>query len=446
MTAIRKDEKTMALITKKPRGTEDVLPRDSYRWQFLEKLFRDEARAFGYREMRTPVFEHTNLFERGVGDTTDIVQKEMYTFLTKGGDSITLRPEGTAGAARAFLEHGLHNDPLPIKAYYLTSCYRYEKPQAGRLREFHQFGMECYGTQDPAADAELITAAANIFDRLGLKNISLEINSIGCPTCRAEYHKALTAYFAQYKDELCKDCQERFSRNPMRLLDCKVPHDHEIAQGAPTVLDYLCDECSAHFEGVKHYLDANGVAYTVNPTIVRGLDYYTKTVFEFLSGDIGAQSAVCAGGRYDGLIEELGGNPMPALGFAAGIERLLLTLEAQGVEIPLPASCDIYIASMGEDAHQKASALCNSLRKAGLYAEFDVVGRGLKAQMKYANKIGARFSIVLGDNEIEEGKAKLKNMLTGEQSDVPLEAEAFINAFTQIKLNDEFKGLEEKNN
>ena len=349
MTAIRKDEKTMALITKKPRGTEDVLPRDSYRWQFLEKLFRDEARAFGYREMRTPVFEHTNLFERGVGDTTDIVQKEMYTFLTKGGDSITLRPEGTAGAARAFLEHGLHNDPLPIKAYYLTSCYRYEKPQAGRLREFHQFGMECYGTQDPAADAELITAAANIFDRLGLKNISLEINSIGCPTCRAEYHKALTAYFAQYKDELCKDCQERFSRNPMRLLDCKVPHDHEIAQSAPTVLDYLCDECSEHFEGVKSYLDANGVAYTVNPTIVRGLDYYTKTVFEFLSGDIGAQSAVCAGGRYDGLIEELGGNPMPALGFAAGIERLLLTLEAQGVEIPAPASCDIYIRVLNEE-------------------------------------------------------------------------------------------------
>ena len=428
----------MALITKKPRGTEDVLPRDSYRWQFLENLFREEARAFGYRELRTPVFEHTNLFERGVGDTTDVVQKEMYTFLTKGGDSITLRPEGTAGAARAFLEHGLHNDPLPIKAYYLTSCYRYEKPQAGRLREFHQFGMECYGTSHPAADAELITAAANIFDRMGLQNIRLEINSIGCPKCRAEYHKALTAYFSQYQNELCEDCQERLDRNPMRLLDCKVPHDHEIAQGAPTVLDYLCDECRDHFDDVKSYLDANGVAYSVNPTIVRGLDYYTKTVFEFISGDIGAQSTICGGGRYDGLIEELGGNPLPALGFAAGIERLLMTLDAQGIEIPSPAPCDIYIGSMGENAHKKAGELCNSLRKAGLYAEFDVVGRGLKAQMKYANKIGARYSMVLGDDEIASGSAKLKHMATGEQSDISLDPEQFIREFTAAKLAADF--------
>ncbi len=429
----------MALITKKPRGTEDVLPRDSYRWQFLENLFRDEARAFGYKEMRTPVFEHTNLFERGVGDTTDVVQKEMYTFLTKGGDSITLRPEGTAGAARALLEHGLHNEPLPVKAYYLTSCYRYEKPQAGRLREFHQFGMECYGTKNPAADAEMITAAANIFDRLGLKNIRLEINSIGCPTCRAEYHKALTEYFSQYKDDLCEDCQERLGRNPMRLLDCKVPHDHEIAEGAPTVLDYLCDECKEHFDGVKSYLDANGVAYTVNPTIVRGLDYYTKTVFEFISGDIGAQSTICGGGRYDGLIEELGGNAMPALGFAAGIERLLLTLDAQGIEIPAPATCDIYLASMGEGAHKKASELTNALRKAGLYAEFDVVGRGLRAQMKYADKIGARFSVVLGDDEIANGAAKLKNMESGEQTEIPLGTEDFVGAFTAAKLDAEYR-------
>ena len=429
----------MALITKKPRGTEDVLPRDSYRWQFLEELFRSEARAFGYKEMRTPVFEHTNLFERGVGDTTDIVQKEMYTFLTKGGDSITLRPEGTAGACRAFLEHGLHNDPLPIKAYYLTSCYRYEKPQAGRLREFHQFGMECYGTQDPAADAELITAASNIFDRLGLRNISLEINSIGCPKCRAAYHKALTEYYSQYRESLCEDCRIRLERNPMRLLDCKAPHDHEIAAGAPTVLDYLCDECREHFEGVKTYLDANGVAYTVNPSIVRGLDYYTKTVFEFLSGDIGAQSAVCAGGRYDGLIEELGGNPMPALGFAAGIERLLLTMEAQGITIPEPSPCDIYLASMGDEAHKKAGALANTLRKAGLYAEYDVVGRGLKAQMKYANKIGAKFSVVLGDDEIANGAARLKNMDSGEQTDIPLDEGKFVKEFTAAKLAEEFK-------
>ena len=429
----------MALITKKPRGTEDVLPRDSYRWQFLEDIFRSEARAYGYGEMRTPVFEHTELFERGVGDTTDVVQKEMYTFLTKGGDSITLRPEGTAGAARALLEHGLFNDPLPIKAYYLTSCYRYEKPQAGRLREFHQFGMECYGTSDPSADAEMITAARAIFDRLQLRDIRLEINSIGCPACRAEYHKALKEYFAQYRDELCDDCKERLERNPMRLLDCKNEHDSKIAAGAPTVLDYLCDECRGHFDGVKAYLDANGVSYIVNPKIVRGLDYYTKTVFEFISGDIGAQATVCGGGRYDGLIADLGGNPLPALGFAAGIERLLLTMDAQGIEIPAPAPCDIYIGSMGDKAHLKASALAAALRRAGLYVAFDVVGRGLKAQMKYANKLGARYSMVLGDNEINERKAQLKNMQTGEQKEIPLDPEEFLAAFAQIKVEDEFK-------
>lgn len=433
----------MALITRKPRGTEDVLPRDSYRWQFLEDLFRKEAAVYGYRELRTPVFEHTELFERGVGDTTDVVQKEMYTFDTKGGDSITLRPEGTAGAARAVLEHGLFNDPLPIKAYYLTSCYRYEKPQAGRLREFHQFGMECYGTSDPAADAELITAAKGMFDRMGIRDLRLELNSIGCPECRAEYHKALKEYFTSYRDELCDDCKDRLERNPMRLLDCKVAHDHEIAMKAPTVLDYLCDECREHFDGVKAYLDAAGVSYTVNPRIVRGLDYYTKTVFEFISGDIGAQATVCGGGRYDGLMEDLGGNPMPALGFAAGIERLLLTLDAQGIEIPVPDPCDIYIASMGGAAHLRACALAGVVRSAGHHAQFDVVGRGLRAQMKYADKLGARYSIVLGDTEIEENKAKLKNMKTGEQHDISLEPEAFLSAFDSIMLNDTFSDVAE---
>ena len=426
----------MALITKKPRGTEDVLPRDSYRWQFLEDVFRSEARAYGYKELRTPVFEHTELFERGVGDTTDVVQKEMYTFTTKGGDSITLRPEGTAGAARALLEHGLFNDPLPIKAYYLTSCYRYEKPQAGRLREFHQFGMECYGTKDPAADAEMITAAKGLFDRLRLRDVRLEINSIGCPECRAEYHKALKAYFESYRDELCDDCKQRLERNPMRLLDCKNEHDSAIAASAPTVLDYLCGECKDHFEKVKAYLDSNGVEYTVNPKIVRGLDYYTKTVFEFISGDIGAQSTVCGGGRYDGLIADLGGNPMPALGFAAGIERLLLTMDAQGVEIPTPEPCDVYIASMGDEARKKASSLALSLRRAGLYAEFDVVGRGLRAQMKYADKLNAKYSLVLGDNEISGNKAQLKNMADGSQTEIPLDAESFLSAFTNISLSD----------
>ncbi|MBQ7219306.1 MAG: histidine--tRNA ligase [Ruminococcus sp.] len=428
----------MALITKKPRGTEDVLPRDSYRWQFLENIFREEAAAYGYREIRTPVFEHTELFERGVGDTTDVVQKEMYTFTTKGGDSITLRPEGTAGAARALLEHGLFNDPLPIKNYYLTSCYRYEKPQAGRMREFHQFGMECYGTKNPAADAEMIAAAKAIFDRLQIHDLHLEINSIGCPTCRAEYHKALKEYFTAYRDELCDDCKDRLERNPMRLLDCKVEHDHQLAEGAPTIQEYLCDECREHFESVKAYLDAVGVEYTVNPKIVRGLDYYTKTVFEFISGDIGAQSTVCGGGRYDGLIEDLGGNPMPALGFAAGIERLLLTLDAQGIEIPAPESCDLYIASMGDRAHLKAASLATALRTAGIKAEFDVVGRGLRAQMKYADKLSAKYSIVLGDNEIDEGVAKLKNMQSGEQKEISLDPEQFISEFTQAKLAYDF--------
>ena len=425
----------MALITKKPRGTEDVLPRDSYRWQFLEDIFRKEAKTYGYREIRTPVFEHTELFERGVGDTTDVVQKEMYTFTTKGGDSITLRPEGTAGVARALLEHGLFNDPLPIKNYYLTSCYRYEKPQAGRMREFHQFGMECYGTKNPAADAEMITAAKAIFDRLQIRDLRLEINSIGCPACRAEYHKALKEYFSAYRDELCDDCRDRLERNPMRLLDCKVAHDHQIAEGAPTVLDYLCDECREHFDGVKAYLDANGVAYTVNPKIVRGLDYYTKTVFEFISGDIGAQSTVCGGGRYDGLLEELGGNAMPALGFALGIERLLMLLEAQGVRIPEPETCGIFIASMGDKAHRAASALTTALRSAGIQAEFDVVGRGLRAQMKYADKLNAKYSVVLGDNEIEQGSAKLKNMRTGEQHDISLDIDAFIEEFVRLDID-----------
>lgn len=429
----------MALITKKPKGTEDVLPKDAYRWQFLENIFREEATAFGYKEIRTPVFEHTNLFERGVGSTTDVVQKEMYTFETKGHDSLTLRPEGTAGAARAVLEHGVFNDPLPIKAYYLVSCYRYERPQSGRQREFHQFGMECYGSSSPAADAEMITAAKSIFDRLQLKNIRLEINSIGCPACRREYHKALKEYFSQYQEDLCEDCKDRLERNPMRLLDCKVPHDHALAENAPVGLDYLCDECKDHFEKVKAYLNANGIEYTVNPKIVRGLDYYTKTVFEFICDDIGAQSTVCGGGRYDGLLEELGGNPMPGLGFALGIERLLLTLDAQGIEIPKPESCDIFIASLGEEAGMKASALSIALRRAGLYAEFDVVGRGLKAQMKYANKIGAKFSVVLGDNEIAENRASIKNMQSGEQTQISLTPDEFIDSFTHLKLQNDFK-------
>lgn len=425
----------MGVITKKIKGTEDVLPKDSYRWQFVEDVMRKESAAYGFKEIRTPVFEHTELFARGVGQTTDVVQKEMYTFDTKGGESVTLRPEGTAGAARAVLEHGLVNDSLPIKASYFVSCYRYEKPQAGRLREFHQFGLECYGTQSPVADAELICAAQSIFDRLGIKQLRLEINSIGCPTCRAEYHKALKEYFYGYKDELCETCNSRLEKNPMRILDCKSPVCSKIAQGAPKITDYLCDECKEHFASVQKYLDAAGVEYTVNPTIVRGLDYYTKTVFEFVTDFIGAQGTVCGGGRYDGLIEELGGKHLPSLGFAMGIERLLMLMDKQGIEIPKPSTCDLYVAVMGESASLKSFKIIKAVRSCGLIAETDVVGRGLRAQMKYADKIGAKFSMVLGDNEIEQGKAVIKNMSSGEQTEIVLD-DTFAEKFMVLQLAD----------
>ncbi len=425
----------MGVITKKIKGTEDVLPKDSYRWQFVEDVMRKESAAYGFKEIRTPVFEHTELFARGVGQTTDVVQKEMYTFDTKGGESVTLRPEGTAGAARAVLEHGLVNDSLPIKASYFVSCYRYEKPQAGRLREFHQFGLECYGTQSPVADAELICAAQSIFDRLGIKQLRLEINSIGCPACRAEYHKALKEYFYGYKDELCETCNSRLEKNPMRILDCKSPVCSKIAGGAPKITDYLCDECKEHFASVQKYLDAAGVEYTVNPTIVRGLDYYTKTVFEFVTDFIGAQGTVCGGGRYDGLIEELGGKHLPSLGFAMGIERLLMLMDKQGIEIPKPSTCDLYVAVMGESASLKSFEIIKAVRSCGLIAETDIVGRGLRAQMKYADKIGAKFSMVLGDNEIEQGKAVIKNMSSGEQTEIVLD-DTFAEKFMVLQLAD----------
>lgn len=423
----------MALITKKIKGTEDVLPKESYRWQFVEDVMRKESQVYGFKEIRTPVFEHTELFQRGVGQTTDVVQKEMYTFDTKGGESVTLRPEGTAGAARAVLEHSLENEGLPIKASYFVSCYRYEKPQAGRLREFHQFGVEEYGTQSPIADAEIICVAKSIFDRLGIKQLRLELNSIGCPTCRSEYHKALKEYFGSYKDELCETCNSRLEKNPMRILDCKSPVCSKIAEGAPKITDYLCDECREHFEQVKKYLDAAGVEYIVNPTIVRGLDYYTKTVFEFVTDFIGAQGTVCGGGRYDGLIEELGGKHLPSLGFAMGIERLLMLMDKQGIEIPKPSSCDLYVATMGDKAKEKAFSLIKSVRDCGLIAETDVVGRGLRPQMKYADKIGAKFSLVLGDNEIEQNSAEVKNMSTGEKTTLALD-ETFADKFAVLQL------------
>lgn len=430
----------MALITKAIKGTKDILPDESYKNQYIESTCLSVAEKFGYKEMRTPVFEHTELFQRGVGDTTDVVQKEMYTFDDKGGRSITLRPEGTAGAARAFLENGLCNEALPQKICYLTSCYRYEKPQAGRLREFHQFGIECFGATSPLADAEMISLAKNVFDELGVKDLHLEINSIGCPTCRGEYHKALKEYFGARKDELCDTCRDRLDRNPMRILDCKSPVCSEIAAGAPVVLDYLCDDCREHFENVKKYLGAMNIEYTVNPQIVRGLDYYTKTVFEFVADSIGAQGTVCGGGRYDGLIEELGGQKTPSLGFAMGLERLQLVMDAQGCEYPDAGKADLFIVTMGDKAKLKAVEIAKDMREEGFSVLYDLNDRSIRAQMKYADKVGARFNVVIGDNEIETDKAELKNMTTGEKNEISLET--FVNGFYRISMDDALKDLE----
>ena len=410
----------MSEINRAVKGTNDVLPGDSYKWQFVENKMLETARLFGFNEIRVPVFEHTEVFLRSVGDTTDVVQKEMYTFDDKGGRSVTLRPEFTAGVIRSAIENGLVNGALPVKAAYVGGCYRYEKPQAGRLREFHQFGVECIGAAAPNADAEIIALARQVLCSVGIEKISLEINSIGCPECRKDYIAALKAYFEQHTDELCDTCKDRLYRNPMRILDCKSPVCKKIAADAPVVTDYLCSDCREHFEAVKSFLKAAGVEFTVNPHIVRGLDYYTRTVFEFVSGDIGAQSTVCGGGRYDGLISQMGGPNVPSLGFAMGIERIMLLLEAQKTELPKPAYCDLFIAAMGNDAQLKAAELCAALREDGFKVNTDICGRGLKAQMKYADKTGSRFTMVLGDNKCETGCAKLKNMQSGEETEVAL--------------------------
>ncbi len=430
----------MALVTKSIKGTQDTLPSESYKIQFVEQSVLEIAKNYGYKEIRVPVFEHTELFQRGVGDTTDVVQKEMYTFEDKGGRSITLRPEGTAGVVRSYIEHGLFNEAQPQKVCYLISCYRYEKPQAGRLREFHQFGCECFGTASPAADAELISLVNDIFAFLDVKNLKIQINSIGCPECRKNYHKALQEYFESKKDDLCATCLGRLERNPMRILDCKSPVCSDIAKDAPKVTDYLCDECDDHFKKTQQYLDAMNIPYEVNPSIVRGLDYYTKTVFEFVSTEIGAQGTVCGGGRYDGLVEEIGGNHTPALGFAMGMERLLMLMEAQGIEFPPEAKCDLYIASMGENATLKASQIASDVRGNGMHAQFDIVGRSVKAQMKYANKIGAAYTVVLGDSEIEAGVAKVKNMADGSETEMNIDDIA--EEIMRLSINDSLKGFE----
>ena len=432
----------MAINIKRPNGTEDVLPKDIHKWHAVEKIARETAESFGFSEIRVPTFENTDLFLRSVGETTDVVQKEMYTVMAKE-TKFTLRPEGTAGTIRAMLQNGLLNEALPQRVFYILSCFRHERPQAGRLREFHQFGLEMAGSQSPAADAEVISLAKKILDRLEVKNIELYINSIGCPSCRAKYHEALRSFFEARKDELCETCQERLAKNPMRILDCKSPICQEIGKNAPLIIDYLCEECSGHFEKLKKYLTNLGIDYKVNPKIVRGLDYYTKTVFEFVTTEIGAQGTVCGGGRYDGLIEQLGGQHVPALGFGMGIERLLLVMDKQNCAYLSPKKCDIYFATMGDAALEKAMEFAGQLREYGFYAEYDLMGRGLKAQMKYANKIGAAFTMVLGDNELEEKKARLKDMESGEEKEILLN-DQFIGSFDAAYFDKMMGSLEDQ--
>ena len=403
-----------------PKGTKDVLPEESYKWHYVEKTVREVARAFCVNEIRTPSFEHTELFLRGVGDTTDIVNKEMYTFEDKGGRSITLKPEGTAGAARAFIENSLYGNAQPTKMYYITPVFRYEKPQAGRLREHHQFGIEYYGAFSPAADVEVMMLAKTIFDKFGVGNLVLNINSIGCPECRKKYNAALKSYLGARLDDMCPTCRERFDKNPLRILDCKEEGCKAITKEAPSVIDYLCDDCRAHHESVCRQLDALGVNYVVNPRIVRGLDYYTRTVFEFISSNIGAQGTVCAGGRYNNLVEQVGGKPCPAVGFGMGIERLLLVLESLGLSVGEKYVPDVYFAPVCDKARDITPALALKLRVKGLSVDYDIMDRGFKPQLKYANKTGVKYLVILGEDEIAKGTASVKDMQSGEQVEVAL--------------------------
>ncbi len=423
----------MNLITKRIRGMQDLLPGKSEKWAAMEKAMKEEAELYGFKFIRTPVLEHTELFERSVGDSSDIVEKEMYTFSDKGDRSVTLRPEGTAGALRAVLENGLYNQALPLKLMYTSSCYRYEKPQSGRYREFFQFGLEIFGANSPLADAQLICAAKSIIDRLGIKGISLEINSIGCQSCRKKYNEAMKDYFEKNQNKLCQTCQSRLERNPMRIFDCKSSLCGEVCKDAPVILDYICSECSEHFESLKSYLDSVKISYTVNPKIVRGLDYYSKTVFEFVCQNEESLITICGGGRYDGLSEFIGGPALSAIGFGMGMERVLMVMENQGIEFPAPSVPEIYIASLDNDSRLKAFELCETLKSSSISAETDIAGRNLKSQMKYADKIGATYSLVIGSEEIKTNKAKLKEMKTGKGFEVSI-GESFITDFISVQF------------
>ena len=409
------------MLTSAPKGTKDILLSQVYKWHYVEKAFADLCGRYGFSEIRTPSFEHTELFARGVGDTTDIVQKEMYTFEDYGKRSITLKPEGTSPVARAFVEHKAYADVQPTKYYYNTPCFRYEKPQSGRLRAFHQFGVEVFGTSDMIADAEVICLANDFLQELGIKNVELQINSVGCPECRKAHRKALRDFLRPKYDELCDTCKDRYERNPLRILDCKSPVCQELVKGAPLMIDYLCDDCKQSFEQVQKNLTSMGVEFVVNPGIVRGLDYYTKTAFEFVTTSIGAQGTVCGGGRYDHLMEELGGPPIPGVGFGLGIERLLLTMEANGIEIPEPDTTEVFIAVMGDEAKAFGLKLLHQLRQKGVRAEMDSLARNIKGQFKYANRIHAKKTVVIGENELAEKKVSIKDMATSEQREVDMD-------------------------
>ncbi len=412
-----------------PKGTKDCLPKDSYRWQHMESVLRKAAAKAGYREIRTPVFEHTELFLRGVGDTTDIVQKEMYTFEDKGGRSITLKPEGTAGAARAMIEGKLYADPLPIKMYYLNNpIFRYENPQHGRLREHHQFGMECFGAKEPTADAELIVVLLSLLKDLGLNDLTVHVNSIGCPACRPQYHDKLREFLRGHIDHLCRNCQDRFERNPLRVLDCKESSCKAIVADAPVMLDMLCEECSTHFAGLQTLLKAADVPFKVDTHIVRGLDYYTKTVFEIIMQGVREGLALCGGGRYDGLVEQIGGPALSGVGFGLGMERVLMELDHRSIELPEPLLCQVFVVQTGDETVPAAFALTQQLRYAGLKADCDHTGRGLKAQFKYANKLGVPYVAILGGDELARQVVKLRDMVSGEEQEIKLE-----NAAMQIK-------------
>lgn len=404
------------MLTKAPRGTKDIIPAEAYKWNYLEEKFRDLCRLYGYEEIRTPIFEHTELFKRGVGDTTDIVQKEMYTFKDRGDRDLTLKPEGTAGVIRAFIENKMYAETQPTKLFYITTCFRYERPQSGRQRQFHQFGVEAIGSDTPSLDAEVISLAMQFLGEAGLKDLTVSINSVGCPVCREEYNRLLKDYLATKADVLCDLCNDRRDKNPMRVIDCKNETCQANIVDIPLMADHLCDNCKDHFDQLKSYLDEMDIKYVVDKKIVRGLDYYKRTAFEIISNDVGAQSTVCGGGRYDGLVEQIGGpSGYSGIGFGLGAERLLLTLEANGVEIGNPNHTDIFVVTIGDKAKLKSFSILKDLRENHISADKDHLDRSLKAQFKYSNKINAKYTIVIGDDELDKDKATLKNMETGDQ-------------------------------